>query len=99
MLEVPECPSCGEGMVWTFAFPGKEWACLPCNQHEPMFNGLPKIQVAEEQIDHKKESWSRDLHVIALRYGGGRCISEREFDSQPCPQGLCPIEDDYQFEY
>lgn len=79
--QYPGCPECGHAMVWTSAFPGSEYACLPCNVDVPMFNCLPKVWRAKKAMAEKKKRWGMDLSVIGLRIGGGTCAM--------CKDGKC----------
>ena len=94
--EYPQCPECGQTMVWTFAFPYNEYACLPCDIKAPMFNGLKKVERSVKYMSSKRNKWEKDLSVIARRTGGGSCSL--------CVDGSCDWciranDKDYQFEF
>lgn len=89
-IEVPKCPSCGEGMVFTFAFPRMEYACLPCNETDEFFPRNEMIEVSEKEHDKKKKLWSKDLEVIAFR-GGARC-GKNHPENEVCKKCKLPKE-------
>ena len=67
-VEYPKCPDCGKAMVWTFSFPHKEYACLPCNRTVPMFNSLEKILrypwcKDAANPDYKFEYWKTKIKI------------------------------------
>ena len=72
-IEVPQCPNCGEGMVFTFSFPRKEYACLPCGKTDEFLPRNNRILVLEKEHNAKKKLWKKDLGVIAYRWGGATC--------------------------
>jgi len=72
-IEVPECPECGRGMVWTFAFPYNEYACLPCGTMDEFCCRGSRIEVDKQANERKKVRWDEELHVIAIR-NGAECI-------------------------
>lgn len=89
--EYPQCPHCKNAMVWSFAFNGCEYACLPCNYGAPMFNGLNKVQRSNKYMDEKRRKWSDDIHAIP---NGGRCVSKSK--GEPCDVCDNP---NYEFKY
>jgi len=94
----PLCPNCNNAMVWTFAFPYKEYACLPCDESAPMFNGLTKGFRSEKSMNAKKEKWSEELSIIARRIGGAQCAVDG------CVNGSCDLckksaDKNYKFKY
>ncbi len=95
-VEYPKCPDCGKAMVWTFSFPHKEYACLPCNRTVPMFNSLEKILRYPESVKAKKKKWQRDLSVIGRTLGGGTCTVCKDGSCEWCKDAANP---DYKFEY
>lgn len=94
--EYPKCPDCGQAMIWTYAFPYKEYACLPCDQTAPMFNGLKKVKRSDKYMYAKKCKWQNDLTVIARTIGGAGC--------GVCKNGSCKYckmanDKNYKFKY
>ena len=83
--EYPQCSNCNNAMVWSFAFIGCEWVCLPCDYAVPMFNGLKKIYRNDEAMADKKRKWQEELSVIARRHGGGSCGVDG------CKNGSCKL--------
>lgn len=96
MVEVPLC-KCGEPMLWSLALSGKEWVCVPCGTGEPMFNGRPKVQVADVEDDARRKRYQRDLHVVSVTRGGGNCSGI--LAGTGCPLGICQKVDEYEFEF
>ncbi len=89
MKTVPKCPVCGEGMVFTFAFPYMEYACLPCNQVDEFFPRNERIEVSDEEHDAKKKLWAADLNKIALLEGGAHCEKcDRAMSCDDCKKTL-----------
>lgn len=82
MVELPVCPSCNGPMIFTFAFRGKEFACLPCNETDEFFCMNDKRMFPKEEVEALREKWSDDLHRIGATYGGGTCTKA------VC--GICP---------
>lgn len=91
--EYPKCPKCGNAMVFTFAFPYKEWACLPCDTQDEFFPRNPKIRRSIKYMDAKKRKWSEELNIIARRFGGGKCAVE---GCEICKKAA---DEKYQFKY
>jgi hypothetical protein len=87
--EYPLCSN-GHAMVWTFAFDYNEYACLPCKEVAPMFNGRRKAERSIAYMDAKKSRWSDDLH----RLGTGKCIAKSKGK-------ICKVCDtqDYKFKF
>lgn len=96
MRKYPICNMCGFAMVWTFAFRGCEYACLPCDNAVPMHNGLDKEERQDSQMKAKKNKWSEELSIIGRRFGGGQCAL---CEDRSCE--LCKKTDDknYAFKY
>jgi len=96
MSKYPICRMCGNAMVFTFAFRGCEYACLPCDNAVPMFNSLEQEERQESHMKAKKEKWSEELSIIGRRFGGGQCAL---CDDRSCE--LCKKTDDenYTFKY
>ena len=89
-IRLPKCPNCGGGMVYTFAFRGQEYACLPCGKTEEFL--CKKEEFDKEEIEKKKELWKKDLHILGVTKGRGHCALGSECD-------LCPDKENYKFEY
>ena len=89
-IRAPRCPNCGEGMVYTFAFAFKEYACLPCGTTEEFI--CKKEEFNAEEIEKKKELWKKDLHVLGIKKGGGLCALGSECD-------ICPDIENYQYKF
>ena len=82
-------------MVWTFAFKFKEYACLPCNRTDEFCIKNDIVERNVYYMNAKKKRWSKDLGVIARRWGGAKC---------DCRNGSCDDcrrakNKNYQFEY
>jgi hypothetical protein len=77
----PICPECGNAMVWSFAFRGCEYVCLPCDYAASMFNGLEEEERSVNYMNSKKAKWQKELSVIGRRQGGGECAI--------CKDGSC----------
>ena len=69
----PQCPNCENAMVFTFSFPGEEYACLPCNETDEFFPRGERIWRSIKHMSAKKRKWSEELSIIARRIGGGQC--------------------------
>ena len=78
-ISVPVCPECGGMMVFTFAFIGQEYACLPCGRTEEFMTRKSEFPLKDH--DALKKLWKDDLHWLALRKGGATC---REHDQRGC---------------
>lgn len=83
--EYPQCPNCGQAMVFTMAFPYQEWACLPCDEVDEFFPRNTRIWRSIKYMDAKKRKWGEELSVIARRSGGGECAVDG------CVNGSCSL--------
>ena len=97
-IRLPRCPGCEKGMVPSLSFSGRAYACLPCNQTADLFNRLPGVAEFQSEVDDRLNHWRKDLHAIAILYGGGCCIGTRN-GGDACPLGICPVPENYHFEY
>jgi len=68
-VNVPICPRCNGGMIETFAFPGKEWACLPCGTTDTFFSVNPRGKFGAYEHQQKKAAWADDLHYLGMTLG------------------------------
>ena len=94
--QYPKCSGCGQAMVFTFAFPYKEYACLPCDIAVPMFHGLEKIWRHDKTMARKKKLWQEDLSVIARRDGGAECAVCKDESCKYCKNSA---DENYKFKY
>ena len=92
--EYPECPSCGQAMVFTMAFPYQEYACLPCNETDEFFPKNERVLRSIKYMDAKKKKWSDELHRIScieiVNYG--KCTYKEK-------NGKCSICDNKHFQF
>lgn len=100
--QVPQCPNCKEGMVSTYVFPYKEFACLPCGTTDEFFPHNDTIEVDSKVHDNKRELWRNDLSVLGLR-NGGKCIKCSQGLEGDCPECIdrknLARDPEYKFEY
>ena len=80
-IKVPKCPKCGNGMVFTFAFPYKEYACLPCDETDEFFPDNEMIVIDKQSHKALKDLWGKDLHRIAIEHGA---VCDNGFDCDIC---------------
>lgn len=80
-IRVPKCPKCGNGMVFTFAFPYQEYACLLCNETDEFFPKNEMVNMDKEVHRALKDLWAKDLHRIAIEHGA---ICDNGFDCEIC---------------
>lgn len=92
--EYPACSECGNAMVWSFAFSGCEYVCLPCDTAVPMWNSNHKVERTVRHMDAKKRLWREELSILGRRYGGGRCAICQDESCQLCKKTKDP---NYQF--
>lgn len=60
--EIAICPSCGEPMIWTFAFSGSEYYCLMCGYNCGMF-GAKKIKETKK-LKYQQKLYKRIFREI-----------------------------------
>lgn len=82
----PRCPNCNGIMVFTFSFPGQEYACVPCGTTEQFLCKREEFPGSEE--DQLIMKWAADLIWIGIRWGGGTCQAHNKSDCRTCaPDG------------
>lgn len=82
--EYPACRNCGNAMVWSFAFSGCEYVCLPCDEGEPMWNSRPKLERQVSSMEAKKRKWQEELTILGRRVGGGTCAVCKDHSCKWC---------------
>lgn len=92
--EYPKCPNCHNAMVFTFSFPHKEYACLPCNETDEFFPYNEKEVRTIKHMDSKKRLWGDELHRIAMLLNGDGARCGRLADT-----GKCHVCDNEGFEF
>lgn len=92
--EYPECTSCHNAMVFSFAIRGNEWVCLPCYEGVGMFNSRKKLTRTIKYMDAKKKKWNEELSILARRFGGGTCAI---CDDYSCDLCIKTLDKSYQF--
>ena len=91
----PKCPICGQPMISSFAYPQKEYVCVPCGHAEEFLNSCEEIEIEEKYERKLKKKYHDDLKRIAFMWGGAICGACGKRGGNNCPK--CEIKDSFKY--